>query len=207
MEFMACKHNLAINRQTRMLANLSKANCYNSTGMTEEERNSIILESAKENLMDMAFFGLSEYQNYTQFLFEHTLNLHFVEDFKQHESTHTSRQPISQDDLNKVARLNYLDIELYQFAKDLFLQRVHEAFIEEDIPVPADLMYELETRAKHADANFNKHQSQDGAKKQNAREGKVISETNNLDKFVVNNKDSARENADSLVDDLRDDSR
>jgi hypothetical protein len=287
--FLSCPHNLAFNRQTRMLANLSKVNCYNTTGFTPQQRNRIILDSAKENLKAMAYFGLVEYQTYTQFLFEHTLGLEFndvsmmvvvmvevvlvvmavvvvvvvevvvmmmvvmvmvvvvvvvimmmmmmmmmmavmmmmmimmavmmmmtmttmmmmtltttmtttmmmmmmeyqtytqfffehtlgweiddvsmvlvvvvvvviihrfrytlslsvqcvlllLQDFEQHTSTHVSRFNVSEADMKIVAERNHLDIEFYQFAKDLFLQRARQAYIDEDLPVPKELDAEI----------------------------------------------------------------
>ena len=136
---MACRHNLAFNRQTRMLANLSKVNCYNTSAISQAERDRIMLDSAKFNLVRMAFFGLVEFQTYTQFLFEHTLNINFIEDLVQHNQTHSGRSGLSAEKLKEIAELNHLDIELYQFAKDLFLQRVKQAFVDEDIPVPKEL--------------------------------------------------------------------
>lgn len=141
--FMACKHNLAFNRQTRMAANLSKVNCYNTSGLSPEDRSRRLLESAKENLVDMAFFGLMEYQPYTQFLFEHTLHMTFIKDFQQYNSTHVSRYNVSEEDMRAIARLNQLDIELYQFAKDLFLQRVRQAYVDRSLPIPEDLEKEI----------------------------------------------------------------
>lgn len=49
-------------RQTRMLADLSLIGCYNSSFMNEEERNRVMLASAKKNLLSIAFFGLTEFQ-------------------------------------------------------------------------------------------------------------------------------------------------
>ena len=46
-----------------MLSNLELVNCYNATGMAREERDRIMLESAKENLLRMAFFGVTELQS------------------------------------------------------------------------------------------------------------------------------------------------
>lgn len=40
----------AANRQTRMLADLALVNCYNKTGMSQKERDRIMLSSAKRNL-------------------------------------------------------------------------------------------------------------------------------------------------------------
>ena len=123
-EFLSCPHNLANNRQTRMLANLSKVNCYNSTGMTEKERSSRMLESAKENLRNLSFFGLTEYQVETQKLFEHVFHIQFIKDFYQLNETHSMKTKPDKEQWKKVIELNTLDIALYQYAKDLFLQRV-----------------------------------------------------------------------------------
>ena len=58
---MACSHNLASNRQTRMLADLSLVGCYNSS-LSNAEKDRIMLASAKHNLQFMPFFMLTEYQ-------------------------------------------------------------------------------------------------------------------------------------------------
>lgn len=125
-EFLNCKYNLAKNRQTRMLANLTKINCYNTTGIDSERRGQIMLDSAKENLLKMAYFGLTEFQKYTQQLFEDTFNLKFKTEFTQLPVTHSDRTKINDKQKAKILEQNKLDIELYQFAKDLFLQRVRK---------------------------------------------------------------------------------
>lgn len=183
-EFLACKHNLAINRQTRMLANLSKVNCYNTTGMTQSERDRLMLQSAKDNLVDMAFFGLSEFQNYTQFLFEHTLNINFRKDFEQYKSTHTSRHEIDKADEEQVVKLNYLDIELYKFAKDLFFQRIKQSYLEEGFPVPWELREEgdrIDNLKRTINVDPNEHQThrtedEDDFEEGHAFESKVVNQ-------------------------------
>ena len=80
---MACEDNLASNRQTRMLADLRLVNCYNRTGMAPAERDRTMLASAKRNLLDMAYFGLTEYQAESQALFEDTFNMDFKVPFEQ----------------------------------------------------------------------------------------------------------------------------
>jgi len=45
-----------------MLADLSLIGCYNSSYMNQEERNRVMLASAKRNLLSIAFFGLTEFQ-------------------------------------------------------------------------------------------------------------------------------------------------
>lgn len=73
---MECPYNLARNRQTRMLADLSIVGCYNST-LSKSDRDRLMLASAKHNLQFMPFFMLTEYQKVcdkfkyynTQFIF------------------------------------------------------------------------------------------------------------------------------------------
>lgn len=107
-----------------MLANLSKVNCYNRTGMSEDERNHLMLESAKDNLRDLSFFGLTELQVETQRLFEHVFHIQFVKDFIQINTTHSMKARPTKEQWEKIVKLNTLDIALYQYAKDLFQQRV-----------------------------------------------------------------------------------
>jgi len=45
-----------------MMSDLSLVGCYNMTYMPPEERNRVMLASAKRNLAAMAFFGLTEFQ-------------------------------------------------------------------------------------------------------------------------------------------------
>ena len=73
--------------QVRMLADLSLVGCYNMSTVPEKKRAQLLLESAKKNLRDMAFFGLTEYQRKTQFLFERTFRLRFIRPFMQYNST------------------------------------------------------------------------------------------------------------------------
>jgi len=72
---MECPYNLARNRQTRMLADLSIVGCYNSS-LSKTDRDRLMLASAKHNLQFMPFFMLTEYQKvcsmfkyFTQFIF------------------------------------------------------------------------------------------------------------------------------------------
>lgn len=122
-EFMDCPYNLANNRQTRMLADLSLVGCYNVSTMTEEERWAVLLESAKRNLRGMAFFGLTEYQRKTQYLFERTFNLEFIAPFTQLNGTRASTVDVPPETQQRILELNRWDVKLYEYARDLFLQR------------------------------------------------------------------------------------
>ncbi|XP_034400026.1 heparan-sulfate 6-O-sulfotransferase 2 isoform X1 [Cyclopterus lumpus] len=126
-EFMDCPYNLANNRQTRMLADLSLVGCYNVSTMSEEERWALLLESAKGNLRVMAFFGLTEYQRKTQYLFERTFNLEFIAPFTQLNGTRASSVAVPNETQYRILQLNRWDVELYEYARDLFLQRFQVA--------------------------------------------------------------------------------
>ncbi|XP_048250638.1 heparan-sulfate 6-O-sulfotransferase 3-B-like [Haliotis rufescens] len=127
-DFMDCASNLAINRQTRMLANLSIVGCYNTSasGLTNDERHYLMLASAKENLRNMAYFGLTGYQELSQILFEKTFNLNFITKFKDTPPSKTRSGIVNLSNVqrDKILHLNRFDVMLYQYAKGLFFQRL-----------------------------------------------------------------------------------
>lgn len=122
-DFMNCPSNLANNRQVRMLADLSLVGCYNMSSMSELERGHVLLASAKANLRNMAFYGLTEFQRKTQYLFERTFGLRFIRAFTQINSTRAASVGISEKVRWRIEGLNALDVELYEYAKELFLRR------------------------------------------------------------------------------------
>lgn len=124
-QFAGCESNLAVNRQTRMLADLALVGCYNKTGMSHHERDRIMLASAKRNLASMSYFGLTEFQKISQYIFEETFNLRFAIPFEQHNQTvsRTTMMNLESEQRRKIDKLNSLDIELYVFAKSLLMQR------------------------------------------------------------------------------------
>ncbi|XP_068165111.1 heparan-sulfate 6-O-sulfotransferase 3-B-like [Antennarius striatus] len=122
-DFMTCPSNLANNRQVRMLADLSLVGCYNASTISDLDRGHVLLASAKANLRNMAFFGLTEFQRKTQFLFERTFGLRFIRAFTQINSTRAASVGISEKVRWRIEGLNALDVELYEYAKELFLRR------------------------------------------------------------------------------------
>ncbi|KAB7494159.1 Heparan-sulfate 6-O-sulfotransferase 3 [Armadillidium nasatum] len=124
-EFLLCDSNLAHNRQTRMLSDLTLINCYNHSSMKPEERDATMLASAKANLERMAFFGLTEFQENSQYIFEETFNLKFNIRFEQYNSSYSDEylHEITPELMEKVRQRNTLDIQLYNFAKELLLKR------------------------------------------------------------------------------------
>ncbi|XP_057707920.1 heparan-sulfate 6-O-sulfotransferase 3-B [Corythoichthys intestinalis] len=122
-DFMRCSSNLANNRQVRMLSDLSLVGCYNLSSMNESQRDHILLSSAMNNLKNMAFYGLTEFQRKTQYLFERTFSLRFISPFTQINSTRAANVDLSEPVRRRIEELNFLDVQLYEYAKDLFLQR------------------------------------------------------------------------------------
>ncbi|KAJ6221637.1 hypothetical protein RDWZM_000182 [Blomia tropicalis] len=124
-EFVSCPYNLAFNRQTRMLADLSLVGCYNRSIMTEKERDLMMLYSAKQNLRQMAYFGICEEQIASQKLYEHTFGLRFKRTFIQFNQTRSMEalRSLSSDMISQIRRLNHLDMALYSYAKQLFRER------------------------------------------------------------------------------------
>lgn len=73
----------------------------------------------------MSFFGLTEFQKNSQYIFEETFNLRFAIPFEQHNSTLSMQafESLTPFQKKKIKDINALDIELYDFAKELMFQR------------------------------------------------------------------------------------
>jgi len=111
-----------------MLANLTLVGCYDHTTIRDSsERDRVLLNSAVDNLRQMAFFGLTERQADTQFLFERTFGIAFRRRFVQFNNTHAVKADVTDEEVSAVQRLNRLDVELYKFASRLFDERVRWA--------------------------------------------------------------------------------
>ena len=106
-----------------MLANLTKSHCYDRRALKPAERTKAILESALENIEHMAFFGLTEYQEETRKLFQHTFNLQFRSHFKTLLDDEGD-EVISEKEYARMMQFVEADVHLYQYAKQLFLERV-----------------------------------------------------------------------------------
>lgn len=85
-----------------------------------------MLASAKENLRRLAYFGLCEYQQAAQYMFEEVFGIHFLTTFQQFNETHVTSvfRDVSLEQLQRVRQLNHLDMELYDYAKQLMHTRL-----------------------------------------------------------------------------------
>ena len=125
--FMNCPGNLANNRQTRMLADFRGLQCEKvNSSSTFETMQRRMLESAKRNLAQFHFFGMTEHQKETQILFENTFGVKFREPGLTPRNTSASNliSKTNKDQLELVKKLNSLDIELYEFGKKIFFSRL-----------------------------------------------------------------------------------
>jgi len=128
-EFAGCHDSWANNRQTRMLADLRLVNC-DGTNMTSQQFDDVLLESAKHNLLKISFFGLTEEQKKSRIMFEKVFDLKFRKKFQLDLRTIASMLKPSEEQLEKIKENNKLDIELYNFAKELFYERWNKIVIE-----------------------------------------------------------------------------
>ncbi|KAK0394222.1 hypothetical protein QR680_000631 [Steinernema hermaphroditum] len=125
-EFLSCPYNLAFNRQTRMLADLTLVNCYNTKGMDAATRDKVMLESAKTNLKNMAFFGIKERMEESQWMFETVFQARFAGSLNEWNKSKSHDTPVTTEQLQLIKQLNHLDIELYKYAMKLFDRRLRK---------------------------------------------------------------------------------
>ena len=90
--------------------------------MSEEK----LLASAKHTLVNLAFFGLDEYQSLSEYLFIQTFDMN---KFKFTNSISTTNGAIRNNTsfskyINRINENNHLDIRLYEFAKKVFLKKI-----------------------------------------------------------------------------------
>lgn len=129
--FMACKYNLAMNRQTKYLAEYNETDFSICNMMSE---NKLIMEEllirAKKTLQSLPFFGITEYNTLSQILFEKSVgNRTFkFEKYGYQSNDHTvAKQFLETMNIktyNRIKEMNSLDIELYEYAKKLFFKRL-----------------------------------------------------------------------------------
>ena len=136
-EFLNCDFNLAHNRQTRMLADFKDIGCYSLKCLNDREcfdnirefNEQKILHSAKHTLLGLAFFGLAEYQQLSEFLFIKTFGddkFKFSKPLIDIRETNAAKAIFGEAGkyLDQIKSRNNLDIQLYEFAKEIFFKRV-----------------------------------------------------------------------------------
>lgn len=124
-EFLACPHNLATNRMARMLADLNKSECYRNFLSRKAMLFRAVkwVESAKENLQLMEYFGLMEDEWGSDRLFSSVFKMTFNGKRKRYTAK-TSNIKMTEAQFLNILRNIELDIHIYLFAKDLFDKRL-----------------------------------------------------------------------------------
>ncbi|VDD92936.1 unnamed protein product [Enterobius vermicularis] len=125
-DFLACPFNLAFNRQTRMLADLTLVHCYDLHSMDPATRDKIMLESAKNNLKNFAFFGLKEHMSESQWMFEQLFQLKFTRDLSEWQKSKSNDTVITEHQMRLIRKRNELDLQLYAYAEKLFFKRLKQ---------------------------------------------------------------------------------
>jgi hypothetical protein len=124
-DFINCKNNVANNRQTRMLADLS-----DSCSLLDKNNKRLLLENAKNVLLSFPYFGLVEFERDSEELLILTYGLKFKFAERPQRSiedkTSDLLKTIDSNTLKEIQELNDLDIELYKFAKKTFYKRLND---------------------------------------------------------------------------------
>lgn len=137
--FLSCESNWANNRQIFSVADLETVLCFKKMALPREERERRLLESAKNNLKQFSFFGITEYQTESSVLFEKTFGLRFGEGLEQKPVSALNSAPMlstiwnSESTYNKIAAANHLDMQLYEYALELFAARLLAIGIKIDL--------------------------------------------------------------------------
>ena len=146
-EFMSCPESWSNNRQTIMLADVDQMGCLDPSAKSSEKRDSILLETAKRNLKEMIYFGVTEYMKESVLLLEHRLDVEFDSPFSQPLIKDLSIADLLYKVWNnktlykEISSLNYLDMQLYEYGLKLFDQRLRQIHINIDFNKTDKLLY------------------------------------------------------------------
>ena len=138
-KFLSCSSNWGNNRQTLSIADLETVGCFDMRKFSQEERERRLLQSAKDNLKNnFAFFGITEYEVESGLLFERVFRMRFRNRTVQKPLSDLHSAPMlyslwnSNTTYQSISRANHLDMELYEYALELFANRLQEIGIEMD---------------------------------------------------------------------------
>jgi hypothetical protein len=115
-----------------MLADHELATCWDKKKYSREQRDQILLESAKSNLRNFSYFGLNEFFVESGSLFEETFGVVFgnpvqKQSFNSSYACHSISSLMRDEEVDifkKVVQNNLLDLELYKYALDIFGTRM-----------------------------------------------------------------------------------
>lgn len=148
-KFLSCESNWANNRQTLSIADLQVVSCFNKKTLPRQERERKLLQSAKKNLRKFAFFGITEYLVESSTLFENTFKVKFSAKLYQKPASKLHSAPMlntlwnSASIYDRIAKVNHLDMQLYEYAMQLFTSRLKAIGIEIDPSRVSDEIQQL----------------------------------------------------------------
>ena len=128
--FTKCQDSWSVNRMTVSLADHEDATCWNKTRYTREERDQLLLASAKSNLLNFSYFGISEFLSDSGLLFEKTFGVLLrdpIDDLSPTQSQagkFLKSLKVDKEMYKKIIDNNRLDLELYKYALDIFKSRM-----------------------------------------------------------------------------------
>ena len=130
--FVKCQDSWSTNRMTISLADHDEATCWNKTHYTREERDQILLESAKSNLLKFSYFGITDFPSESSELFEKTFGvvlrnpLKAMLPIKTRGGQFLESLPLDmyKQILTLIVENNRLDLELYEYAIEIFKKRM-----------------------------------------------------------------------------------
>jgi hypothetical protein len=121
----SCKGHIAKNRIVRFLASYNEES--KDCKIFEPSQSPLLLESAKNNLLKMKYFAINDYQSLSQKLFEATFrNLRFSKQLLQppRSKAEDHLKHLDKSVIDRIRATNSLDVELYEYALDLFFYRL-----------------------------------------------------------------------------------
>ena len=156
-KFLKCTDSWSINRMTLSLADHELATCWDKKKYSHEQRDQILLESAKSNLRNFSYFGLNEFIVESGSLFEETFGVVLrspiqVQPLNNSRAGQFINSLMQEKEINifkKIVKNNLLDLELYEYALDIFRIRMRTIRKEVDtdtlnyIQTLNDVMHEV----------------------------------------------------------------
>ena len=126
---------------TLSLADHELATCWDKKKYSREQRDRILLASAKFTLRNISYFGLNEFIAESGLLFEKTFELILknpihgqpLNDSKAGQFVSSLMKEKEINIFKKVVQNNLLDFELYEYALDIFRTRIRAIGKELDI--------------------------------------------------------------------------
>lgn len=91
--------------------------------MNQMGKDTVILQTAKRHLKEFEFFGIMELLVESAKLFENTFSVKF-EEYPVSRQTKREKVELTPKQLARIESVNHLDVKLYNWAVELFKERI-----------------------------------------------------------------------------------